>query len=288
MFDHEQAAPRWGVWFSSALSTLLPSHCHACPELNLLMSGTLQYRVAGLARELTAQAGQLVVLPPGVDHELVRTSHDVALWVVEQNGMELPLGPGPARVVTPGAAWRKAFVADVRRLWLRPSLTETLQLQDRLKLVQKTLRHRPGPPEPQDLHPAVVRAKELCERSLGSELDAAQLARESGLSASRLAHLFADQVGISPLQYRNFAQVQRFIRAYNGEERNLLRAALAAGFGSYAQFHRVFRQVCGERPAAHFKWLAASDEVDPLRTLGDRVPSHPDGPLAVSVTDSLR
>lgn len=277
MLAPEQMAPQWGVWFSSALSTLLPRHCHACAELNLLMSGSLAYRVAGVAGELRARPGQLVILPQGMEHELVWTSEDVALWVLELNGSELS-GLDMARVVSPELAWRKAFVADARRLWLRPSSVETLQLQAQLESILATLRHAPGAPEPPELHPAVVRAKELCELSLGNDLDAAQLARGSGVSASRLAHLFAEQVGVTPLQYRNFAQVQRFIRAYNGEERNLLRAALSAGFGSYAQFHRVFRQVCGERPAAHFKWLTASGEVDQLRTLGDKAVRSSDVP----------
>jgi AraC-like DNA-binding protein len=124
------------------------------------------------------------------------------------------------------------------------------------------------------VHPAVAQAKSVCEQLADRQLDIARLAEQSGLSASRLAHLFAEQLGITPLQYRNFARVQHFIRSYDGDERNLLRAALRAGFGSYAQFHRAFRQVCGEAPAVHFKWLANSARIDAKRTLGSTAELH--------------
>lgn len=231
------------------------------------MSGSLKYRVQGLAAELEARAGQLIVLPAGVTHELVRTSEDVALWVMELNGNPPLDWLSRPQVLAPGAGWRKSLITDTRRLWLRPPLQETFELQQRLFTTLSSFKNVPHAPRPPDLHPAVKRAKNLCERQVHEELDATTIARVSGLSASRLAHLFSEQLGISPLQYRNFAQVQRFIQAYNDDERNLLRAALAAGFGSYAQFHRVFRQVCGEHPSAHFRWLSESGEVDARRTL---------------------
>jgi AraC-like DNA-binding protein len=261
------------VWFSSALSTLLPSHRHACPELNLIMSGNMAYRVQGCASTLEGHAGQLIVLPAGTDHELIRSSEDVALWVFELNEVAALPWLAQPRVLSLELDWKKAVIAAARRLWLRPSQQETRSLQQHLWGAFSSFQEAPAPSHPAALHPAVVRAKRVCEACVDEELDVARLSRESGLSASRLAHLFAEQVGVTPLQYRNFARVQHFIRTYNGDERNLLQAALEAGFGSYAQFHRVFWQVCGEPPAVHFKWLSDSGEVDARRTLRETVDS---------------
>jgi AraC-like DNA-binding protein len=235
--------------------------------LNLIMSGRIAYRLPDLDLELEAEAGQLMVLPAGHRHELARTSEEVTLWVIELNNFEpLPWLEKPA-VLTPSVAFRKEMVAGARRLWLRPPLPECEEVQGKLAELLATFEDSPDAPRPAPLHPAVLRAKHICENHLSDELDAATLARESGLSSSRLAHLFTAQVGVSPLQYRNFSQVQHFIRNYSGDERSLLRSALAAGFGSYAQFHRVFWQVCGERPTSHFKWLKGSGQVDVHRTL---------------------
>lgn len=256
----------WGVWFSAASSTLLPRHQHDCAELNLIMSGSLAYRLDGAKPLLEASAGQLLALPPGVAHELIRSSEDLTLWVIEVKGAEPPSWLAHASVWTPTERWRSAVVAVLRKLWMRPAVEDAVDLQARLWATFLAVEIAPTP-RPVPLHPAVLRAKHACERLAGRTLDISSLAQESGLSSSRLAHLFAEQLGITPLQYRNFAHVQRFIRIYDGDERNLLAAALDAGFGSYAQFHRTFRQVCGEAPAAHFRWLAASAQVDAKRTL---------------------
>ncbi len=259
---------QWGVWFSSALSTLLPPHSHDCAELNLVMSGSLAYRVQGRASDLEGVQGQLIVLPAGIDHELIRSSEDLTLWVFELNGAPPLEWLNEARAFSAAPDWRKGFVAETRRLWLRPPAGEAARIQAGLWQSLLSFQEDENARQPKALHSAVARAKRVCERSVARELDIAGLARQSGLSASRLAHLFADQVGISPLQYRNFARVQHLIRNYNGDERNLLRAALRAGFGSYAQFHRVFRQVCGKPPAAHLNWLLRNEEMDAQRTLG--------------------
>jgi len=257
----------WGVWFSAASSTLLPAHRHDHAELNLIMSGRLAYRLLGQEALLEARAGQLVVIPQGMGHELVHCSPDLTLWVIELRGADPLSWAAEPRVLSPTAAWRRSALLAIRKLWLRPPDEEALALHTRLWRTFVSLEVA-TPEQSLPLHPAVLHAKLVCERLGDANLDISGLARKAGLSSSRLAHLFADQLGITPLQYRNFARVQYFIRSYDGDERNLLGAALRAGFGSYAQFHRTFRQVCGTAPAVHFKWLTSTARLDAKRTLG--------------------
>jgi AraC-like DNA-binding protein len=103
---------------------------------------------------------------------------------------------------------------------------------------------------------------------MASDLDMEVLARRSGISSSRLAHLFQAQLGLSPLQYKNFARLQHFVRLSGEADANILRAALRAGFGSYPQFHRVYQQVCGAPPRAHLNWLMNNEALDAARTIG--------------------
>jgi AraC-like DNA-binding protein len=95
-------------------------------------------------------------------------------------------------------------------------------------------------------HPLVLRATRLLadDPSLGGKEIAARL----DISLSRLARVFKSSTGVSLVDYRNQLRLARFRVLVDAGGENLLAAALAAGFGSYAQFHRVFRAFRGTTP----------------------------------------
>ena len=65
-------------------------------------------------------------------------------------------------------------------------------------------------------------------------------------------------MGLSIVQFRNHYRVQRFIGQFGlGDGATMLDAALACGFGSYAQFHRAFHQVTGYAPSEHLRRVRA-------------------------------
>ncbi len=68
-----------------------------------------------------------------------------------------------------------------------------------------------------------------------------EIAGALDISLSRLARVFKSEMGMSLVEYRNRLRLDRFSLLLDKGRTNLLEAALAAGFGSYAQFHRVFR-----------------------------------------------
>jgi AraC-like DNA-binding protein len=68
-----------------------------------------------------------------------------------------------------------------------------------------------------------------------------QIAARLDISLSRLARVFKAQLGMSLVEYRNRLRLERFLALMDEGHTSLLDTALAAGFGSYAQFHRVFR-----------------------------------------------
>jgi transcriptional regulator GlxA family with amidase domain len=66
--------------------------------------------------------------------------------------------------------------------------------------------------------------------------------------------LFKQQTGIALVDFRNRQRVEKFLALYRtGQRMTMLEAALEAGFGSYPQFHRVFKRVTGRSPAEHRK-----------------------------------
>jgi AraC-like DNA-binding protein len=89
-------------------------------------------------------------------------------------------------------------------------------------------------------------------RALGEDLPVTgeRLATELGVSPGHLARSFKREMGVSLVDYRNRLRLDRFFEAIHrrGGSGNLLDAALEAGFGSYAQFHRVYRKFLGTTP----------------------------------------
>lgn len=78
-----------------------------------------------------------------------------------------------------------------------------------------------------------------------------RIAVQMGISPGHLARSFKSEMGVSLVEYRNRLRIERFLRSVQHGNESLLRAALDAGFGSYAQFFRVYRKLLGTTPREH-------------------------------------
>ncbi len=279
-----EAKDQRGVWFCSTLSTHLSLHSHGGAELNLLMSGRLSYEVGDDIFEV--RAGQLLVIEAGVPHQIIEASPDAAFWVLELSAADTLTWMVGSRTLFTDERWSAALVSIARKLWLRPARSVEAELW--AALVTMLSREAPsGAPRDPQLHPAVERARFICQSELEGDLNMMALAKRSGISPSRLSHLFQEQLGITPLQYRNFCRVQYFIQKHGDSGASLMRAALRAGFGSYPQFHRSFQQVCGAPPAAHLARLLQDAWTSPERTLRSRAPTVPPSAPAPSLSSPI-
>jgi AraC-like DNA-binding protein len=107
-----------------------------------------------------------------------------------------------------------------------------------------------------DVHPAVERAARLIHDQAAS-LSLDEMARHAGLSPARLSRLFKQQTGFAMADFRNRKRLERFFDIYGtGQRHTMLAAALEAGFGSYAQFHRIFKRNAGCSPGEYRRKLA--------------------------------
>ncbi|HEX6277877.1 MAG TPA: helix-turn-helix domain-containing protein [Polyangiaceae bacterium] len=104
---------------------------------------------------------------------------------------------------------------------------------------------------PSERHPSIVEAVGLLAKD--PSLSGTTLAERLELSLSRLARLFKRETGVSLVEYRNRIRLERFQMLVDTGGENLLEAALASGFGSYAQFHRVFRAWRGTTPREYLQ-----------------------------------
>lgn len=99
------------------------------------------------------------------------------------------------------------------------------------------------------LHSAVLKALDILKKESGSEcLD--KLAMECGVSGAYLSRTFKQQVGVPINRYRNTMRLERFWEIRNKATRHmtLSEAVYEAGFGSYAQFSKVYRATFGRGP----------------------------------------
>lgn len=112
----------------------------------------------------------------------------------------------------------------------------------------------PAAPNLDAVHPA-VRAAAWLLRDGQAGLSNEALAARVGLSAQRLSRLFKAQTGSNLADFRNRQRIAQTVARLAEGERNLTGLALDAGFGSYSQFHRVFKQHMGQGPAAYLRQL---------------------------------
>jgi AraC-like DNA-binding protein len=252
------------------------THRHAELEVNLVVRGTATYLMSDRRYDLTA--GTLTWLFPDQEHVLVNESADHALWwAVFRPSAVARIATSPAaRALLErdpvGRYSRRIDIERVRRLGaLFGELSEVADVDDTAfnaglsyLLASAWRAFLDSSDDVGDLavHPAVDTVTRLLQAdpAAGNLTD---LARIAGLSPSHLSRLFTTQMGVSISRFRNQQRLDRFMRLYgHGRRTTALAAAYAAGFGSYAQFHRVFRQETG-RSLAALRTAAVDDQWAP-------------------------
>ena len=274
---------------SSRNPPFIRPHHHIELELNLVVQGSITYVVEG--RRLTFGRRCLLWLFPSQEHQMVERTTDARFYVCvftprmiadtcrgkfyEGLKRQEPVEDGIRHTLLDGVAFdlvrstMDALVVDgldpdlLNREagfglspefryrhhdpdWLNAGLRHLLLLCWR----QQDGRH--GLNRSVALHPAVRQALQLVSDPNTDENFAA-VARSCGVSPAYLSRTFRKQVGVTLTHYRNYARLGRFWEEFHRPgSRSLLDAVFAAGFGSYPQFFRVFKQAYGVSPSRQF------------------------------------
>jgi AraC-like DNA-binding protein len=264
-------APVGGAVWPFDRDYIRPPHFHGQVELLLIRCGAATIHVGARAERL--RAGQVCWILPCLPHVMSEFSPDFDMWVIE---LEAPIVGACWRALTgsAGGTTAEAFegvaslgeqlagrlVADVPRdearrmselalrVWSAPSATGVRGMlralcELALRVTLPGVGARRGP-SLSHLASCLLLASPL--------LDRRTLAADLGVSEGFLSRSFGRDMGASLVEHRARARVAHFLALVQDGRRNMLEAALDAGFGSYSQFHRVFTRVSGVRPRDYF------------------------------------
>jgi len=246
---------------SSGLGSGRTPHRHAELEFNLILSGHATYVLQ--ERRYDLRPDMLVWLFPEQTHVLADCSADFSMYVVvfRPDLVSAMVAAGAASVLgsakPDGAYCRRLPEADAVRLAAlclaldaenRPALERNSGLRYLLLLAWQNFIEATDTVAGVELHPAIERCVQLLRRPQ-APASLEDLAAAVALSSSRLSTLFNQQLGVSLSQFRNRIRLEKFFHLRQSRPAlTLSEAALRAGFGTYSQFHRVFRDCMGSCP----------------------------------------
>lgn len=270
------ASPEGMRWFldhdaRTAQVNMVFPHFHPFCELFLLLSPQAAHLVEGRRYELAA--GDLVLLAPNVLHQSIYppgTACDRILagfsppadGFSEAYAALLGLFSGPVPVFRFSKETRRTVFAPlnraaqamktapgpVRGLLVESSLTEFLCTLWRLRG-----ENRYAPAEPDGARDRMYEVTSYIHAHYAEELSASAIARAFYLSPSYLARRFREETGRTLTEYLQLTRVRNAQALLLSTDESVARIAERTGFGSFSQFNRVFRRVCGKSPRDYRK-----------------------------------
>jgi AraC-like DNA-binding protein len=242
-------AARGQIWRHQP-STRRPRHFHAEPELNLVTGGHGCFGFGAEAVEVGL--GDLLCWTPGQDHELLFASDDFDLFVIGLTPAfsERVLDADTAAAQRGPVLLRLSAdqLAALAPRCLFPSLHEDIVVKE--QAVGDLWRAAHSYRAVRDAGHTLTR-RSLCFVNQHPEITRDEIARRSHGSPGEISRHFRREMGLSFSAYRARVRLLRFIELVDGGA-TLLHAALAAGFGSYSQCHRVFQATFSCAPRAFF------------------------------------
>lgn len=245
-----------------------PPHFHGQLECLLIRRGSATLHVA--TQSQVVRSGQLCWILPGVPHVMDNFSPDFDLWVVELDADLVDdcwarmNALAPARGHAPFEAWSLPLG---ERLAGRPAVEVSAEVARSLDELAAGVWAARRPQEARSglaafgqlalgatlrnvdpRRPSSVGQLASCLLLASPTMSRTAAAAELGVSEGFLSRAVHKDLGVTFVEHRARARVAHFLALVQAKGTNFLDAALAAGFGSYSQFHRTFTRVSGSRP----------------------------------------
>ncbi|MFB9326660.1 helix-turn-helix domain-containing protein [Paenibacillus aurantiacus] len=142
-------------------------------------------------------------------------------------------------------AWQQ-IIHEKRRLDGGDPLILAALVQTLLLLLDRAIEEAPEDQSPLAYH--ALRMRQYIEEHATEPITLQQVARHTGLSVSRAVHLFKAHYGVSIIGYAQQLRLARAVNLLEHSPLSLEQIAAESGLGSYAYFHRLFRERYGMAP----------------------------------------
>jgi AraC-like DNA-binding protein len=240
-------------------------HGHERLEMNFVISGSGAVLLED--RKYLLQPGQLIWLWPGQRHIPSDWSADMVMWIAEWDQSvfrQLVRARGRGGCAAGDAGLYGSRTLPVKAMRALQPLLENVAASEKTDTFNHGMRFllfalwdafcaAPPVDNEQFLHPKLGQVMMLLNDRY-TTYSLAELAKKAGLAPHYLSEIFHRQTGMSIPAYRNRLRLNHFFSLYrHSPELDLLSLALEAGFGSYAQFYRVFCDLTGTTPRAWLK-----------------------------------
>lgn len=253
---HQSFLPSSGersfVWkYSQSIGGRRPRHFHIEPELNLVVRGSATFGVGDGVVHVSQ--GELLAFPSGQDHVLLDASPDLYLYAIGLDPRFSAEALGDAESIVPLhvklPANELALVDDCASAIVdrHGADQQAAELWQRMNWLGRRSVERSG----RRSHVLTRRVLQLFETA--PELRLEEMASRLRANATELSRHFHRDLGMTLVRYRTRRRLLRFIRAVDSGQRDLMSAALDAGFGSYSQCHRTFQAELGCAPKRFFR-----------------------------------
>jgi AraC-like DNA-binding protein len=237
-------------------------HAHRFVEMHLLVRGRAVVVMGN--RRLDLPTGSLLWIPPRTEHLTLEASPGLRRWCLclrvgavkaalscEEASEILSRGAGIQLVQLPRLELLELgrVVEDVaKHAGSEPSVANAGLAYALARSVQ-TFRQSAPVDEPAALHPAVAKALSLMHGD-GLQMSREELAERCRVAPTHLSRLFVRELGQPLRDIRNRKRLARYQELLeSGRCDSMTDAAIEAGFGSYSQFHRVFKLYAGHSPS---------------------------------------
>ena len=95
---------------------------------------------------------------------------------------------------------------------------------------------------------AMNRSLDFIHQHWNESLTIGQIAKAAGMSPSHFAHIFTDEMHLSPIDYRNRLRIMRAMEMLTSSKGKVTTVAMECGFNSLSQFNTLFRRITGAAP----------------------------------------
>ena len=241
-------------------SYYVPPHVHGHWQLLYLIEGTLRIGIS-VEGEISLKPGSLVSIPantnyweqygPESRHHLFSLQFDLSPVTLRHPQWKLAESLNRLQWVHGVRYLENSFLQIIREA-TTPACYQELGLRLALDGLLLEVIRKIADPRPNasiiSVHPAVSKTLEILETRFRERWAVSRLAKEVGLSQSRLTELFRQESGCSIQKFLTKIRVRRAENLLTHSDLRIERVASECGFASVQHFSRAFKSVNGFSP----------------------------------------